>query len=53
MSVGNPAAKRQIPFRSFVVGLVETVEVLDCCVWWQIVDIHDSGILIPVYGVRI
>ena len=29
-------------------GLAETVEVLVCCVWRQIVDIHDSGMSIPL-----
>ena len=31
-----------------VVGLAETVEVLVCCVWRQIVDIHDSVKSIPL-----
>ena len=31
-----------------MVGLAETVEVLVCCVWQRIVDIHNSGMLIPL-----
>ena len=31
-----------------MVGLAETVDVLVCCVWRQIVDIHDSGMSIPL-----
>ena len=31
-----------------MVGLTETVEVFVCCVWRRIVDIHDSGMSIPL-----
>ena len=32
----------------FVVGILETVDVLVICVWRWIVDIHDSGMSIPM-----
>ena len=31
-----------------VVGISEMVEVLVVYTWWRIVDIHDTGMLIPV-----
>ena len=34
-----------------MVGLAETEEVLVCCIWRWIVDIHDSGMLIPLFSV--
>ena len=33
---------------SAMVGLAETVEVLVCCAWRRIVDIHDSVMSIPL-----
>ena len=35
-------------FSCSMVGLTGTVEVLVCCLWRRIVDIHDSGMSIPL-----
>ena len=35
-----------------MLGLAETVEVMVCCIWRWIVDIHDPGMLIPLSQLR-